>query len=167
MRRLFISILAIASINLNPMNVMASDRPSSDRLAPLPNNTLIAKGLRIPKVGHTNASSQLRRFKPLKLSTGKLAWYLGKNDMRKILTSHTVKAYNRKKHPAKETFFGKRAKAKNIAGIMRGIFKQNGSKILKNYQPNQKRTDTYTYKGKNYEVGYNKNRHIRHFYPKK
>jgi hypothetical protein len=166
MRRLFIGILAIASINLNPMNVMASDRPSSDRLDPLPNNTLIAKGLRIPKVGHTQASSQLHNFKPIILSAGKVTWRSGKNDMRKILTSHTAKAYNRKS-PTKVTLFGKRAKAKNIAGIMRGIFKQNGSKILKNYQPNQKRTDTYTYKGKNYEVGYNKNRHIRHFYPKK
>jgi hypothetical protein len=146
MRRLFIGILAIASINLNPMNVMASDRPSADQLDPLPNNTLIAKGLRIPKVGHTQASSQLRNFKPIVLSAGK--------------------AYNRKS-PTNVTLFGKRAKAKNIAGIMRGIFKQHSSKILKNYKPNRQRTDTYSYKGENYEVGYNKNRHIRHFYPKK
>jgi hypothetical protein len=166
MRRLLIGILAIASLSLNPTNVMASDRPALDRLDSLPNNTLIAKGLRIPKVGHTNASSQLRKFKPIKFSKGKLAWYLGKNDMRKILTSHTAKAYNRKKHPDIETLFGKRTKAKNIAGIMRGIFRQHSSKILKNYQPNQKRTDIYPYKGKNYEVGYNQNRSIRHFYPK-
>jgi hypothetical protein len=165
-RLLFIGIFAIASLNIYPMNVMASDRPSSDRLDPMPNNTLIAKGLRIPKVGHTNASSQLRNFKPIEFPNGKVTWHLGKNDMRKILTSHTIKAYNRKKHPTKVTLFDKRVKAKNIAGIMRGIFKQNGSKILKSYQPNRQRTDTYTYKGENYEVGYNKNRHIRHFYPK-
>ncbi len=164
MRRLFIGILAIASLNVHPMNVMASDRPSFDRL--LPSNTLIAKGLGIRKVGHTNASSQLRKFKPIELSKGKVTWHLGTNDMRKILTSHTIKAYNRKKHTQTETFFGKRAKAKNIAGIVRGIFKQDGSKILKNYQPNRRRTDTYTYKGKKYEVGYNENRHIRHVYPK-
>jgi hypothetical protein len=166
MRRLFIGILAIASINLNTMNVMASDRPSADQLAPLPNDTLIAKGLRIPKVGHTQASSQLRNFKPIVLSAGKVTWRSGKNDMRKILTSHTAKAYNRKS-PTNVTLFGKRAKAKNIAGIMRGIFKQHSSTILKNYKPNRQRTDTYSYKGKNYEVGYNKNRNIRHFYPKK
>jgi hypothetical protein len=165
MRRLFIGILAIASLSLNPTNVMASDRLSPDRLDSLPNNTLIAKGLRIPKVGHTNASSQLRKFKLIKFSAGKVNWRLGKNDMRKILTSHTSKAYNRKS-PPKVSLFGKRAKATNIAEIMRGIFKQHRSTILKNYQPNQKRTDIYSYKGKNYEFGYNKNRRIRHFYPK-
>jgi hypothetical protein len=166
MRQLFISLLAITSLYLQPMKAMAIDRPSSAQLDIPPSSILIAKGLRIPKVGHTNASSQLRNFKPIKLPTSKVAWYLGKNDMRKILTSHTVKAYNRKKRRTTETMFGKRAKAKNIAGIVRGIFKQHGSTILKNYKPNQKRTDTYAYKGKNYEFGYNENRRIRHLYPK-
>jgi ribosomal protein L6P/L9E len=85
MRTSLIRILAIVSLTWQPIAAMAIDRPSATQIDSSPSNTLIVKGLRIPKVGHTNASSQLRKFKPIKLSKGKLALYLGRNDMRKII----------------------------------------------------------------------------------
>jgi hypothetical protein len=166
MRRLFIGILAIASLTGYPTNVMASDLMQGDRLDLTPSNTLIAKGLRIPKVGHTNASSQLRKFKPLRFPLGGVTFHAGKNDMRQIITKHTRGAYNRKHRPTKETLFGKRATAKSLGRKISGIFKLHGKNIRTNYREGRARTATYPYKGKNYEIGYDKNRRIRHFYPK-
>jgi Bacterial EndoU nuclease len=166
MKKLLISILTMIAISqaISP-TAQAASLASSTPMLTISNPPLIARRTSKPKVKvqYTKASSMLRKFNTRKFPAGGSPLVLGSNDMRSILKKHHPKAYTgRSNSTKKETFFPRKTKVGHLVNAIGSVVKQNRRQISQGRTP-----VTGTYRGKKYELGYNKSRRIRHFFEKK